>query len=189
MNDGQLLEVLQQTPVICAVKSPSELEDALKYDSSIIFILFGNVLSISDITEKVNKAGKQAFIHVDLIEGLSSKEVAIDYLVKNTKVDGIISTKSNVLRRAKKLELFTIHRFFVLDSLAIENIKNHIPFKYADAVEILPGAMPKVIKMVSAFTQKPVIASGLINDKEDVVGVLKAGAISVSSTNPKVWSL
>jgi glycerol uptake operon antiterminator len=49
--------------------------------------------------------------------------------------------------------------------------------------------MPKVIKKIASLTEKPVIASGLIMDKEDVMTALGAGAISVSSSNAAVWAL
>ena len=35
----------------------------------------------------------------------------------------------------------------------------------------------------------PVIAGGLIIDKEDVMGALAAGAVSVSTTNQDVWKM
>ena len=37
------------------------------------------------------------------------------------------------------------------------------------------------------LSQQPVIAGGLISDKEDVIEALDAGAISVSTTNQDVW--
>ncbi|MCL2240558.1 MAG: glycerol-3-phosphate responsive antiterminator [Defluviitaleaceae bacterium] len=187
MTDKPLSEILQETPVICAVKSFKELEASLHCDSHIIFILFGDVLSVSDIVAKIKAADKLAFIHMDLIEGLSPKEVSVDFLAQNTEADGIISTKIGIVKRAKKLNLFTIYRCFVLDSLSLKNIKKQIPFENADALEILPGAMPKTIKTIVGLTDKPVIASGLILDKEDVMCAIKAGATSVSSTNPGVW--
>ncbi|NLM61842.1 MAG: glycerol-3-phosphate responsive antiterminator, partial [Clostridiales bacterium] len=34
---------------------------------------------------------------------------------------------------------------------------------------------------------KPIIAGGLISDKEDIITALAAGAIAISSTNHDVW--
>ena len=56
-------------------------------------------------------------------------------------------------------------------------------------IEVLPGAMPKVIHRLCAKIKVPVIAGGLITDKESVMGALTAGATAVSSTNHKVWNL
>ena len=82
-----------------------------------------------------------------------------------------------------------IQRFFLLDSMAIENINRHLGQETSDLIEVLPGIMPKIIRRVRAVAGKPVIAGGLITDKEDVTGALGAGAVAVSTTNPAVWAM
>ena len=189
MDQQMFYDTLKETPVICSAKSAEELESCLECDSAIVFVLFGDVINIGLIVAKIKAAGKYAFVHIDLVEGLASRDVSVDYIAQNTQLAGVISTKANILHRAKELGLLTIHRFFVLDSRALSNIAKQAPFDYADAIEILPGAMPKIISKVAGTTNKPVIASGLINDKDDVIGALNAGAVSVSSTNRTVWHL
>ena len=54
-------------------------------------------------------------------------------------------------------------------------------------IEILPGLMTKVIRHICRDSIVPVIAGGLITDREDIMGALGAGAISISTTNQKVW--
>ena len=54
---------------------------------------------------------------------------------------------------------------------------------------IMPGVMPKVIRKVRKLTAIPVLAGGLIADKEDVMGALDAGAVAVSTTDPAIWRL
>ena len=79
----------------------------------------------------------------------------------------------------------TIQRYFLLDSRVLENIaKNVSP---ADFFEVLPGVMPKIIRQLVKTTGKPIIAGGMIRDKEDVMGALSAGAVAISSTNSDVW--
>ena len=90
---------------------------------------------------------------------------------------------------AKGCGLLTVQRFFVLDSMALFNIGRQLATAEADAVEILPGVMPKVIRKISGSTDKPIIAGGLISDKEDVINALAAGAVSVSSTQRAIWFL
>ena len=58
----------------------------------------------------------------------------------------------------------------------------------ADIV-ILPALMPKVVSRICRLSKVPVITGGLISDKEDVVSMLNAGAVCISSTNPDVWFL
>ena len=73
--------------------------------------------------------------------------------------------------------------------MALFNISRQLATAEADAVEILPGVMPKVIRKIAATTDKPIIAGGLISDKEDVINALAAGAVSVSSTQRAIWFL
>lgn len=47
--------------------------------------------------------------------------------------------------------------------------------------------MPKIIRKISGLSSGAVIAGGLINDREDVIDALNAGAISVSTTNQDIW--
>ena len=81
----------------------------------------------------------------------------------------------------------TILRFFIIDSMAFENISKQCHLVKADFIEILPGVMPKIIKKICKMGNIPVIAGGLVMDKEDVMAALSAGAISVSTTNQDVW--
>ena len=59
----------------------------------------------------------------------------------------------------------------------------------ADLVEVLPGAMPKAIAQLAASIQKPIIAGGMIRDKEDVTRALGAGAVGISASNETIWGL
>lgn len=58
-----------------------------------------------------------------------------------------------------------------------------------DFIEVLPGLMPKVIQKICRTSRTPIIAGGLITDKEAVMGALNAGAIAVSTTHQDVWRM
>jgi glycerol uptake operon antiterminator len=175
--------LLRKNPVILAVKSAAGLEKSLTEAYGIVFVLFGDLLTIPHIVAKLKDADKTVLVHLDLIEGLSSRDVAVDFLVENTRADGVLSTKANLVKHAKSRGLLAVQRFFVLDSMALINVEKHFPLEYADAIEILPGLMPKVIRKLAALIDKPIIAGGLISDQEDVRHALEAGAVSVSTTN------
>lgn len=186
--DQRLYDSLAQSPVIAAVKDMDGLEACCELeDIGIVFILFGDVCTISDIVRRIKAAGKIAMVHLDLIAGLSAREISVDFIRKNTEADGILSTKPALVKRAKELSLYAVLRYFILDSMALENIDHQQKAVKPDLIEVLPGAMPKVIKKICAHSQTPVIAGGLINDKEDVMGALSAGAVAVSSSNRSVW--
>lgn len=183
----QIMEQFEDCPVIAAVKDEEGLAACLTSDIRIIFVLFGDVCSIPELVARLKAAGKTVIVHMDLISGLAGKEIAVDYIRRNTRADGIISTKPALIRQARELGLFTVMRFFAIDSMAFENIRRQSEAVRPDIIEVLPGLMPKVIRRICSESRIPVIAGGLITDREDIMGALQAGAVSISTTNRRVW--
>ena len=186
---GFLENILEDSPIVAAVKDESELEQCLNIPCRVVFVLFGDLNSVPGIVAKLKASGKTVFVHADLVEGLSAREAAVDYLVQTAQTYGIISTRLPLLRFAKAKGLHTILRFFLIDSIAMENITSMKNERCVDMIEVMPGLMPKIVKRVSASCGKPIIAGGLVTEKSDVVSALEAGAIAVSSTNIGVWSM
>ena len=184
-----LITLLEDNPIIASIKDDSSLTKVLKSECNIVFILYGSILNIGEIVKKIKDAGKIAFIDVDLIDGFSNKEVVIEYLKKHTDTDGILSSKASMIKTANKYNYYSIHRFFLIDSFSFHNIKKQIGISSPDCIQILPGAMPKVISWVIERINIPVIVGGLVCEKEDVVAALKAGATAISSTNTDIWSI
>ncbi|KAB8308132.1 glycerol-3-phosphate responsive antiterminator [Rouxiella chamberiensis] len=184
-----ILQLLNQHPVIAAVKDTESLNAALLSDCKIISVLYGNICNIGAIVQQIKKAEKYAFIHVDLLDGTSNKEIVINFLKIVTTADGIISTKASMIKAAKAQGFFGIHRMFLLDSISFHNIDKQVAQSNPDCVEILPGCMPKVLGWVSEKIDLPIIAGGLVCDLEDATSALNAGAVAVSTTNTGVWQL
>ena len=177
-------DALEDSPVIAAIKDEYGLKECLKSDIRVVFILYGDICNIADIVDAVKQTGKMALVHLDLINGLSAKDVAVDFIKKYTKADGIISTKPALIKHAGEIGLTSVLRLFVIDSMAYENIQKHVKGARPDVIEVL---MPKVVKKVCRISQIPVIAGGLVSDKEDVMSLLQVGVVSVSSTNKDIW--
>lgn len=180
-------EILEDTPIVAAIKDMEGLEQCLKSDIQVVFILFGDICSIKNIVKRIKDSGKVAMVHIDLIAGLSGKEIALDYIKEFTEADGIITTKSTLIRHARELGLYTVLRYFVIDSMALVNIEKQNGSVLPDVIEILPGVMPKIIRKVNGISKVPVVAGGLISDREDVMLALDNGAVAISSTSKKVW--
>lgn len=80
-----------------------DVEECCKHDDiRVIFILFGDVCSIGSIVKTIRDAGKIAMVHMDLISGLSPKEIAVEFIKEQTEADGIISTKPSLIKKQKK---------------------------------------------------------------------------------------
>ena len=190
MIEPGFFELIEANPVIAAVKDDEGCRVCCSCeDIRVVFILYGDICNIGDIVNRIKQADKTAIVHVDLVEGLGGKEIAVDFIKAHTRADGIISTRPSLIKRGKELGFYTILRTFILDSMSYENIPKQIANARPDMLEILPGLMPKIIKRITRTVRIPVIAGGLISDREDVMNALSAGAISVSSTNPAVWRM
>lgn len=182
-------EALEDSPIIAAIKDDDGLKKCITSDSHVVFILYGDIITIPEIVAAVKASGKIAMVHLDLITGLSSKEIAVDFLKKYTQADGIITTKPTLIKRAKELGFYTILRLFLIDSMAYENIDRQVKAAKPDLIEVLPALMPKIVSKVCKLSPTPVIAGGLVSDKEDIMALLQAGVISISSTNQNIWFL
>ena len=184
-----LSSLLELSPVIAAVRQTETLSAACTAQPEILFLLHATVSDVASRVSTAKAAGKCVFLHADLIEGLSADSAAMRYLRSTTAADGIISTRSGVIRAAKDCGFLTVQRFFVVDSQAEETVLRTVSQTTPDCVELMPGIIPTVISRLSAKLSLPVIAGGLVETKEQVVSLLSAGACGVSTSCPELWNI
>lgn len=180
---SEIISILKENPIVASVRSEEELKYAIKGRAQIIFIIHTDMDNLLSQIKEVKNAGKKVFVHVDLIHGFSSSPIALEYIYKLTKPDGILTTKKSIISKANKLGLFSILRVFALDSPTITSASKLIKEIKPNAVEILPGIAPKAIKLIKANTNVPIISGGMIEYKEEIIECLKNGAIAVSTSN------
>lgn len=186
---SEFYDSLERCPVIAAINRPELLEACRTSHCEIVYILYGDICNIQDIVDEVVAAGKVPVVHIDLINGLASREISVDFIHKYTKTAGIISTKPQLIKRGNELGMITIQRFFMLDQINYDNIKRHVRETSPDFVEVMPAGLTKMIEYImEEIDGRPLIASGLIVDRSYVTGALSAGAIAVSTTNRIIWN-
>ncbi len=185
----ELVELVQDEPIIPGVKDDTGLSDVLTLENRIVFVLFGDILNLQSIVSRLKAAGKLVFVNVDLIEGFSSKDIVVRYLRLHTEADGILSAKVSMIKAAQRLGMGTIYRFFMLDSFSFYNLPKQLESFEPDLVEIIPGCMPRVISWTCEAIKVPLLAGGLVCDKTDAMAALNAGAIAITSTNQKLWRM
>ena len=186
MQIERVLRSLECNPVIAAVQRDM-LQRAVDSPAEIIFHLSADLVSIPDVMQQVHDAGKMIFIHLDLAEGLGKDRAGVKYLAQ-CGVDGIISTKAQLIRYAKEQGLVTVQRFFVLDSKGMDSIEEMSRNTNPHLMEIMPGVIGKAITRFSSGNI-PVIAGGLIQTKKEVTDALGCGAAAVSTGQSELWHL
>lgn len=174
-------------PIIAAVNSIEKVQRAINSPCEVIFLLTGNIFNLKDIVQRVKDNNMSIYVHLDLLEGFSKDVIALKYINENMKPDGIITTKSNLIKLSKDMGLFTIQRLFIIDSISLETgIKSVITTK-PHAIEILPGIIPRITSEIHNSTRIPIITGGLIKKKQDVINSLNAGAVGISTSNEEIW--
>ena len=182
----EIISLLDTCPVIAAVKDKN-VPDAVQSPASIIFDLGANINTVKDSIELAHNNGKIIFVHIDLAEGIGKDRYGIDYL-RGLGVDGIISTRGNLIKAAKEMSLITVKRVFTLDSQGVVSAMSDIDDPSADIIEIMPGVIPKIIERFST-SGKPIIAGGLIETKAEITAALSHGAVAVSTGKKELWYL
>jgi len=186
---NEILADIKSCPVIAAIRDVDDVDTALSYNIRCVFLLTGSILNIKYVVHCIKKAHKRAFVHLDLLGGISKDSEGIKYIVEEVRPDGVITTRSNIALSARSMGMFTIQRVFLLDSLALDTAVKTISQVEPEAVEVLPGVVTKTLKRIAARVHTPLVAGGLIETPEEVEQALESGAVAISTTRKSLWDI
>jgi len=183
-----LRECFREHPVIASIRNDSDFKYALNSKVAALFILHGDIFNLPRIMEECKKYNKLVFLHMDLIKGIGRDREGLIYLAKKELCNGIVTTKNNLIDTAKKQGLIAIQRLFLLDSAALKTGEQILKQNQPDAVEILPGiAAPYFIEHIYKKLLCPVIAGGLISDKNEIEKLFQKGVLAISTSRKELW--
>jgi glycerol uptake operon antiterminator len=182
------IEAISGSPVIAAVQSREALEYALTLQAPTIFLLNTDIFSAKEYVSMAKTSGRNVFLHMDLIEGLAGNTKALDYIKNRISPSGIISTKSALVKYAREMGIFCVQRFFIVDGASYENAVKTVKNTRPSMVELMPGIIPDIIRRFISETVTPVIAGGLVTQKQQIIEALSAGAIGVSTGCRTLWA-
>lgn len=181
------MSVFSSRRVAAAVRTREDFDIALTSKVDVIFLLYSSIMNIEEYVRKAHNAGKKIFIHMDFVEGVGKDRAGMEFL-KSVKADGILTTKTNMIRPAKDCGLITVQRFFIVDSHSVDTAVESIRIAKPDVVEIMPGVVEKKIREFSQKVSTEILAGGLIEFKEDVDAAISAGATAVSTAGRELWN-
>ena len=186
MKLAELCEDFELCPIAAAVREDG-FSAALSSPVRVIILLEASVMTVADRIRSAHEAGKRVLVHLDLASGIGRDSGGIGFL-SSLGADGIISTRGDLIKCAKDEGVFAIQRYFAVDSHGISSIEKMFAGAKPDCIEILPGVIEKVIRRFSG-AKVPVIASGLIETKQEVTAALSAGAVAVTTSREALWSI
>ncbi len=180
--------MIKQTiiPVLTGIK---DCERVSQYIVDYVIVMDIHLSQLAHCCQLVKQSGKKVIVHLDLIKGLKSDDYAVEYVINDLRVDGVISVKSSVIDKVKKLGKIAIQRIFMIDTQSYNKSIALISHSKPDYIEMLPGCIFKMIKRVRDDIGVDVIAGGLIENEEEHQMAIKSGAISITTSKEKLLKL
>lgn len=174
-------------PIAAAIRTEKDFSKALRSDVDMVFLLHSNIMTVNQCVKEIHSAGKKAFIHVDFAEGIGKDRAGLEFLARQG-VDGVLTTRTNIVKLAKEFDLITVQRFFMVDSHSVGTSVESIKISKPDIIEIMPGIITKKIREFSEKVDMPIIAGGIVETMEEVRAALEAGATVVSTGEAQLWT-
>ncbi|MDM5153735.1 glycerol-3-phosphate responsive antiterminator [Bacillus sp. DX1.1] len=173
--------------ILPAVRQIKDLEKLIHSSYEYIVILDIHIGQLKSVVALAKQHCKKVFLHVDLIHGLQSDGHATEYICQEFKPYGLLSTKANVILKAKQKGVVAIQRIFLIDSSAMEKSCALLEKTKPNYIEVLPGALTGVIAEVKERTGVPILAGGFIRTVDDVERALAAGATAITTSKKELW--
>lgn len=180
------MSLFSRRKVAAAVRTEEDFQAALNSKVEVIFLHGTNLFSIDEQIERAHGAGKKIFVHMDFADGIGKDRVGLEYL-KLRGADGIISTKTSMIRQAREAGLTTVQRFFIVDSHSVDTAADAIRIAKPDIVEIMPGVVYKKIVEFANKVNTPILVGGLVEFRDEVDNALAAGAEGISTAARELW--
>jgi glycerol uptake operon antiterminator len=180
--------LLAQSPIIAPVPNLTIFQNALDAPVHALYLLMGTPLSFPEIIHETHKREKLCLVNLDFSEGLARDRHAVEFLASHG-ADGIISTKSEVLRTVGAFGMLSILRTFAIDKAAVAVTLKILTHFIPDAIEILPAAVaPRVIAHIRPeYPGVYIIGGGLIESVREIEGLFEAGVGSITTSDTRLW--
>jgi len=173
--------------LIPAITNVKDLEYFLTLDHPICVVMSIHVSMIKRVVERLKAQNKTVWLHLDLIPGLSSDEHGAQYAIQFFGIDGIVSTKTNAIKAAKKKKVTAIFRIFLIDTASMEKSLTRVDEIKPDYIEFLPALAHRILPEIRHRISVPVIGGGLIQTQSDIDDCFASGMVAVTVSKTNLW--
>jgi glycerol uptake operon antiterminator len=173
--------------LIPAITNVKDLEYFLTLDHPICVVMSIHVSMIKRVVERLKAQNKTVWLHLDLIPGLSSDEHGAQYAIQFFGIDGIVSTKTNAIKAAKKKKVTAIFRIFLIDTASMEKSLTRVDEIKPDYIEFLPALAHRILPEIRHRISLPVIGGGLIQTQSDINDCFASGMVAVTVSKTNLW--
>ena len=138
------MSVFGNRKVAAAVRDQRRiLISRLRSEVDVIFLLYSSILTMKSYVDRCHEANKIIFIHMDFVEGIGKDRAPVWLFLKKWAWDGILTTRTNLIRPARDLGLITVQRFFIVDSHSVDTAVESIRIAKPDVSRDYAGSPHK----------------------------------------------
>jgi glycerol uptake operon antiterminator len=174
--------------IIPSIRRLSDLESALNSHSEIVLLTEAHIANLKDLVKLAHQKNKLVLVNLELVGGFGKDQTGIKLMKNYYQVDGVMSTDQSKLNLARHNGLFTIQRFFLHDSRALDTSMRLLQSSSVDAAELLPAKISiDFIETIRQVTAIPLLAGGFIHDTKMIEVIQAAGFNGMTVSDKALW--
>lgn len=164
------------------------VDDFIDSEAEISIVANIELRKLQPLIGSLVAAKKYPIVNIDSCDGLSQDKGGVDYLVE-IGAKGLVSTRVATIQRAKRSGLVAVQKVFVTDRSNFPRSVAALAQSEPNLVQLMPAPMLSYVPAQHRKAMPPIVASGFICDRGDVIAAIKNGAIAVSTSDKKLWRL
>ena len=187
-TDKSLALRLTRRPVIATLYGAEHIGSFVESGAEIAIVANFELRRLQPVIRQLTDAGKYVIVNIDSSDGLSQDKGGVDFLA-DLGAQGLVSTRVATIQRARRAGLVVMQKVFVTDRSTLPRSIAALEQSEPNLVQLMPAPMLPLIPAQYRKALPPIVASGFVCGRDEVVTALKAGAVAVSTSDKRLWQL
>ncbi|MCI6857859.1 MAG: glycerol-3-phosphate responsive antiterminator [Eubacterium sp.] len=176
--------------IIPSVRELKNLDTALNNHSGYVLLSECHIGNLRQLVHTCHSRGQKVVVNHELVGGLGNDKAAFQMLKNLYHVDMVIASSVSKLHILQKMNMKTIFRISLIDSISVDNALRMMKEVNCSAVELRPyyHAMEFLPKFQDLFDGEFFVA-GFVNSKEKLMNCKEAGFQGTMTSTKELWEL
>ncbi|WP_427306724.1 glycerol-3-phosphate responsive antiterminator [Cupriavidus sp. H39] len=179
---------LARHPVIGTLYGVEQIGAVLESVAEVCIVANVELRKLQPVIATLASADKYVIVNIDSCEGLSQDKGGVEYLA-DIGVTSLVSTRVATIQRANRAGMVTMQKVFVTDRSTWPRSVKALEQSDPNLVQLMPAPMLSHLPQADRKALPPIVTSGFVCNREDIRGALAHGAVAVSTSDRKLWSL
>lgn len=177
---------MRNKEIILTISTVKDFEKFLEMNIEYCVLMDLHIGMLQSLIAKAHAHRKKVLLHMDLMQGLSNDEMGCEYACQYLQVDGVISTKSKVVKKAMEKKRIGVLRLFLMDTRSLNKGINLCQECNPDFVEVLPAIAPAILPKIKELTGQKLMSGGLLSSIEEMERCFQYGAEAITISDCKL---